>query len=221
MADLFAELAGVRVEEGTITVPTLGCFHADVTLDGKAPAATSGLVLSVAGLKVTCSPYRPPITFQGKTRIRLIGGYGGWRKVIKAKGYKLSAGVKLSLILGDAAKECGEKISVGDDRVLGNHYARDEAPAMRTLNRWCADTWWIDVDGTTKTGARASTPIASPLTLVSFDGARGIAVVATETPADLVPGRTFKVPTLDATLTIGGVAHSISKGKLRSEVLVA
>ena len=131
MTDMFAELAGSRVEEGRITVPYLGCYHADVTVDGKGPFASSGLVLTVAGLKLTCSPYRPPITFQGKTRIRLIAGYGGWRKTIKAKGYKLAAGVKLSLVLGDAAKECGERITVAEDRELGKHYARDEAPAAR------------------------------------------------------------------------------------------
>lgn len=222
MAEMFSELSGNHVVEGRITIPGRGLWHADVTLDKEVPTlAAAGLILLVADLRLTCAVYRKPIPYQGKTRVRLIGGAGGWRKEIPEKGYKLATGVRLGLLLADAARECGERITLADDRILGFHYSRDRAPAMRLLNRWLADEWWIDADGMTRTGPRPASLVASPFSLLGYDGARGVATVATEKPGDFLPGRTFRAPTMAATLTVGGVTHSITKGALRTEVLAA
>jgi hypothetical protein len=218
---MIAELAGHRVVEARVTVPRGGAWHADVLLDKEAALAATGLVLTLAGLKLSCAPYRTPISFQGTTRVRLIGGAGGWRKLLMPKGYKVATGVRLSLVLGDAARECGEKMVVATDRVLGLHYARDRAPACRLLNRWVPADWWIDIDGTTRTAPRASSAIVSPFSLSSYDGARGVAMIATEIPGDFMPGRTFRPGNMSATLTIDSVTHFLSKDALRSEVLAA
>lgn len=218
----FAELNGNRVTDGRITLPFAGAWHADVTLDKEVSIPATGLTLILAGLTLSCAAWRAPMPYQGRTRLRLIGGAGKWRNVIGPQGYKASAGVKLSLVLGDAARSVGERITVGTDRVVGaTHYVRESAPACRLLNRLVPGEWWIDPDGTTKTGTRPTSTIASAFTIVSFDGARGAAVVATEKPEDFVPGRTFRGITLASTITIGGVTHMITKTGLRTEVLAA
>lgn len=92
---------------------------------------------------------------------------------------------------------------------------------MTHLNSLAWGRWWIDPDGTTRVGVRASSPVASPFSLTGFDGAKRTAMVATEMPADFVPGRTLKTPTLGATLKISCVTHVITKGALRTEVLAS
>lgn len=218
MSDLLAKLDGARVIEGRLVIPMTGAPHADVTIDKADAIAASGLVLTIADIVMSCSPWRTPIAFQSRTQARLVGGKNGWRNTVAARAYKSAIGVKLSTVLGDAAKECGETISIGTDRALGTHYIRERSPASRHLNSLTGGAWWMALDGTTTLGARPSGTITSPFSLLSYDGARGVAIVATERPGDFVPARTFKPSTLDATLTVLGVVHTLSKGKLRTEV---
>lgn len=217
---MYAELAGNRIVGGTIVIPTYGAPLADVTLDKEAKIGAS-VTLSLGSLRLVMSPWREVVPFQGKTVVRLIGGAAGWGKVIPAKPYKLDAGVKLSLVLGDAAKSVGEKISVGVDRVVGKFYVRDEAPACRLLNRLVPGAWWIDPDGTTKTGTRPTSAIVKPFTILGFDGAKGSMMIDCEHLAELVPGRTLKGITLDKVITIGALTHTIGKTGVKTEVLAA
>lgn len=212
----FAALGDVRVVEARVTIPVTGAFHADVTLEKEA-TPTETTTLSLGGLSLKVTPWRPPRAFQGRTHVRLIGGFGKWRDEIPAASYH--AVTKLSLILGDAAKACGEKIEVHKtkDRKVGTHFLRAKGPAAACLN-WLAPEWWIDVDGTTKVEDRPSTMIASTFTIVDVRGDRGSVVVATEKPADFTPGRRFKGPKGD--LVIQGVTHTLAKDSLRTEILL-
>lgn len=218
---LFAELNGAQIAEGRITIPAYGAPHADVTLVKELPSVAPGSPLVVGDLTLTMTPWRPVVPFQGKTRLRMIGGFGGWRSVLPPFPYKLPQGVKLSLVLGDAARSVKEKLVLGEDRSLGKFYVRERAPASRLLNSLVPNAWWIDPDGTTRTGARASSTIASTFTVVSFDGARGVASIATEHLKDFVPGRTMSGGTLATMITIDSIVHTISKGAIRTEVLAA
>lgn len=221
-APMFAELAGNRIVGGSIVIPSYGACVANVMLDKEARlTSSSGLELALGTLRLKVSVWRELVPFQGKTSLRLIGGFGGWGKTIPAKPYKLEAGVKLSLVLGDAARAVGEKITIGADRSVGRFYVRDEAPACRLLNRLVPRAWWIDADGTTKTGTRPSSAIVSPFTILNFDGARGALTIDSEFLADWVPGRTCKGITLDKTITIGGITHTIEKTGVKTEVLAA
>lgn len=217
---MFAELAGNRIVEGRIIIPTYGAPLADVTLDKEAKIASS-VTLSLGTLRLVMSPWREVVPFQGKTVVRLIGGAAGWGKIIPAQPYKLDAGVKLSLVLGDAAKLVGEKVTVGVDRVVGKFYVRDEAPACRLLNRLVPGAWWIDADGSTHTGVRPSSAIKSPFVIHSFDGARGAMVISSDFLGELVPARTLKGITLDKVITIGCLTHTIGKTGVKTEVLAA
>lgn len=221
MAALYSELSGNRIVDGRVVVPSWGPWHADVTIDREVSLAATGLTLIVGNLVALCSVWRTSIPYQGRTRVRLVGGANGWGRSIADKGYALSGGVKLSLVLGDLARATGETVAVGEDRRLGTHYLREAGPANRHLNTLVPGAWWVDFAGVTRTGVRASTGITSSFAMTSFDGARRVAVVASESPVDFVPGRTMRGFTLGATLTLAGVTHVLSRGALRTEVLAA
>lgn len=219
---LFAELDGKRIVDGRITVPDVGAPHADVMLDAEVPSISSKVALVVGTLRMICTPWRAVVPFQGRTRVRLIGGAAGWQRELAAKGYTSPAGVRLSLVLGDAARAVGETLELGADRSLGGHYVRELAPACRLLNRLAPGAWRVDLDGVTRTGARASSAISSPFSVQSFDGARGALVVASEFLADWLPRRTLTAHVMPGkTITISGVVHTIAKGAIRTEVLAA
>lgn len=214
---LFASLNGTRVIGARVTLPHWGAWHADVTCDGEIAVADSS-TLVLGGWSLSCAPYRPAVAWHGRTVVRLIGGGGGWRTILAPYPYRNSTGVKLSLVLGDAAKGAGETIEVGTDRSLGQHYERERAPAYRLLNRLVPDAWWIDPDGVTRTGTRPSSLVGSPFTVIDVNGARGSYVIATETPGDILPGRRLR-GTLPAEITIRGVTHTLGETSLRTEVL--
>lgn len=219
---LFAELQGKRVIDGRIVVPTVGAPHADVTIDSEVAIPTRA-VLIVGTFRMICTPWRTVVPYQGRTVIRLIAGAAGWQRELGAKGYTSAPSVRLSLVLGDLARTVGETLELHADRELGEHYIREAAPACRHLNRLLPGAWRIDpADGVTRTGPRASSPITSPFSVQSYNGARGALVVASEFLADFVPARTLTAPTMPGkVITIGAVTHSIVKGAVRTEVLAA
>ncbi len=217
----FASIDGVRAVSARVTIPFWGAWHADVMLDREADVGAT-CTLRLAELELACAPWRPAVKWQGRTTVRLIGGAGKWRDVIPAASYFVPAGVKLSLVLGDAAKAAGERLELRGTyakRSVGTHHIRAEAPASCALNRWAPRAWWIEPSGLTVVGDRATSTIGSPFTIELVDGARGVVVVATEKPADFVPGRTFKGASLSSTITVNGVTHILSGDKLRTEIL--
>lgn len=216
----FITLAGKRVTEGRITHPECGPWHADVTVENE--LVLEGVTSLVIGSDTyACATWRTPHPFSGSTRVRVIGGFGGWRTSIGTKFYRQPGGVKLSLVLGDAASEVGERVSIVADRDIGPFFTRDEGPAQRILRRY-ADAWHVRADGVTVVGPREASRITTPFELVSFDGVRGCAVVASERLGDWAPGRTFvsaRAP--GVVFTIAGVEHVIVGANIRTEVYLA
>ncbi len=219
----FAELNSIRVVEARLTFPAWGAWHCDLVLDHEASIPDSAASLKIGTAWVlTCTPWRPAIAWQGRTMVRMIGGFGGWRKELEAKPYRNPAGVRLSTVLGDAARTVGEKIEIAtaDDRIIGPWYERELAPAQRLLNRLAPGQWWIGSDGVTRLAARASSTIGSTFSVEDVKGAQGRYMIATESPADFVPGRLFR-GSLKSPVTINGVTHILTSDRLRTEVLAA
>lgn len=209
---------GAMVSSCSITIPYYGAWVADVAIIGDAPL-TSPVTLVVSDLTLIGTVVRDG-AFTGDRRARIVGGGGGWGKTIPAKGYSHVVGIKASTILGDAAREAGESISLENDRTLGLLYAREEAPAERTLNLIVGDTWWIDEAGVTQTKARASTAVVAPFTLVSRNAANDEYQISTESIAGWLPGRTFSSPTVPDVQAISFVTiHASNEGKLSLTVL--
>lgn len=213
-------LNGERVAFGEVTVPMFGAWTADVTLSVD-KEITSPCTLVVGDLSLLGTVVRQA-GFNGDRTARLVGGANGWSKALPAKGYSHVVGVKLSSILKDAADECGETIVLETDRNVGTLYTRDAGKASDVLALQLSGQWYIDNAGVTQTKARSASPIVTPFTMVTRNGARGDFEIATEAIAAWTPGRTFTSNTVITAQTISSVTiRSTNEGKTRLFVLSA
>jgi len=215
---IFADINGFRIREATVTTPYNGLWTADCLLDQVA-VLPSSVLLTIGGLQLRGFVYRSG-AFTGSTSCRLVGGYGGWRNLLPFKEYRSSFGIKFSVVAGDAARECGEQISIVSDFTVGQFFPREAGPASRVLNTF-SSLWWSRADGVTVVGPRASTQITSSFDVMSddLDLGKGKIVVATDKPEDWQPGRKF-TSALIAEKTISGVIQRLTKDRLRTEVWV-
>lgn len=213
---IFCSVGNFRVVTGAIIIQALGIWSADLLLDHVA-TVTGQQTLSLGPLSMLGTEISEG-TFTGSTRVRLVGGYGGWRKQIPAKSYSHAAGVKKSTVIGDAASAVGEKISIAVDGAVGTAYVRQAAIAARVLEQ-VGDFWWIRNDGVTVVGPRDATQIVSSFDVVSAQLAIGQVFIATDAVQDWLPGRTFQTETLSRR-TISTVIHHINKDSIRTEAWV-
>lgn len=169
-------------------------------------------------LTLQCAVYRTD-SFAGQREVRLVGGFGGWRKPVSSQAYKNSAGINVSLVLGDVANTVGEKVSVSNDSSLGQHFVREAAKASRVLDQLSGSLWWSKPDGTTVVGDRVTGSVTSQFNIEDEKGDKGSIVVHTEHLADWVPGLTVTSPTL-STKTLSFIRHTFEMdGKAKMEVL--
>lgn len=213
-----------RVMNGRVHLPAWGAPTAVVQLAEDDPIPTTGaLRIGDFSQAMTVEKTGP---YGGSRGVFLVAGANGWKRTIRRQFYSNSQGVKLASVLGDAAKLCGETVSLGSDfaaRVVGEFWARAEAPASHTLDRTVGQSWWINPLGVTQIGDRPASVIE-----VDFDPVApirpelGVYTIATEDLLPWVPGATFtKSGILDEPLTISSVSIVLSVGgKLRLEVLV-
>lgn len=210
---LFCSLNGFPVVQADVFIPYFGAWTSDVMLtNANDVSGTCALVLG--DLSLVGTVFRGSV-YQGQASYRIVGGYGGWRKDVKAKSYTHELGVRASTVAGDAAKEVGEKLVLATDFQVGGFFVRQQEPASRVLAQ-LGLRWWIDVDGTTKTAPRATGEILKGVDVIGVAAHQGVATLATETPGVLMPGKTIDVK-LPAHITIANVHHRIEKGSFRSE----
>lgn len=216
----FASLNGNRLTTVALCIPLYGTWSADVVL-AESTMITTAITLVVGDLSLVGSVYRQA-NFAGSRSARLIGGAGGWRKTIPAKPYRNPAGIRASMVIGDAAREVGESVTLDADRVIGIAYPRESAPASRVLRTLAGALWWVDPSGMTHIGARPTGAISSDFTVIHWSGKTGSFEIATENYADWMPGKTFTAPTVSGTQTVSLVnLNQDNEGKLRLEVLAS
>lgn len=209
---------GSPVAIASFTRSTYGTWTADVVMPSDATIANP-CTLAIGDLSVSGTVIRQA-GFNGDRSARIVGGRGGWRTELPAKGYSHAAGVKLSTIVGDAARECGETIVVTSDRTIGSHWARERAKAERVIHFLLDGQWWVDDDGVTQTKARDASIISAPFTVINYVGSRGLFEIATDSVASWQPGRTFTAPGVSGVQTISSVTIDVSnEGKARLHVL--
>lgn len=214
----FASFAGVRVNAGSIAIPLFGLWSGDISLPGDQPVPSDGAFV-VGNLSMVGHVYRQAL-YAGSVRCRIVAGAGGWRTNVAPRQYVLNSGVKLSLVLNDAALEVGESVSVPADRIVGPGFVRESGPASRVLRQLAGANWYCDGAGVTQIAAWPSTDIPSPFEVINQDGAKGEIEIATEDYAAWMPGRTFDAPTLGGTFTNRGVVYRFDdEGTFRLSVL--
>lgn len=214
----FAALNGKRIQVAHVTIPWYGTWCADVTLavPDVIPLVST---LTLGDLTLTGSVFRMA-SFSGTRATRIVGGAGGWRRVIPSQGYSNPKGIPLSLLLSDAAALVGETVRVQSDYIVGTNYARETAPASRLLRQLAGQQWWIDNAGVTQIGNRTIAPIGTPFQVTDWSGGRGWFQIATENLSDWVPGRTFANYAVTKAQQIGLTMIAMDNdGKLRVQVL--
>jgi hypothetical protein len=201
-----------RVARCVLIVPWHGNWHADVTLD-RAVTFDHRVTLAVGGALFEGTLFRSG-NYYGSFRARIVGGANGWGKTLSAKGYSDSLGIRLSIVLGDAARETGETLDIADDHKIGSFYIRARGPAVRVL---AGLPWYVGQDGVTHVRERATGFVTSPFQFVSGHFADGRIVLSTESPEEWIPGRSFSSTIVDQR-QIRAVAHTFEPAKSRTEV---
>lgn len=188
MAATLATLAGHRITDARAQIPAWGAWYVDATLDGEHTLAGSvEVVLADLRLRGTVIAGGPA---KGRSFYRVVAGGGGWGKTLAAKSYATDLGVKVSTIIGDAAREAGETFDTpATVETVGPAFARKRGPAGRVLEQLAPGAWYIDEAGVTRLGARASSTLDARVPRVSqVDKARGKVVLAPTSLATLLPG---------------------------------
>ena len=214
---LYASLDGRRVVRVTVSIPYYGAWSADV--DTEEDISGTGILDLVLGDLTLRGTIVERGSFAGDRRMRMVAGAAGWRTTVQPRGYSNAAGVPVALVLGDVASEVGETLADTPTGTAGPHYARPRGFASTTLRELGGALWWVRPDGRTTFAARDTSPIVSPITVVSRDPATRRVVIATEHPVDWMPGRSFAtitIPTLSVHYT--RITSELS-GTMRVEVL--
>jgi hypothetical protein len=223
MAIPFATLTGIAIYRLHLVIPALGLWHADVDL-AEATDVLGPQTLLLSGSSWSCAVIRA-VDFAGIRSLRLVGGTAGWRKPVTALQYASAVGVPTATVLADAASLVGELPPVLDPSVattVGKAFVRQSGPASLVLQQLedltILPQWWLDATGIVQTMPRPGTPIASQFDAQQVRGCAGWYRIATDSPGDWMPGRTFAGSTVSG--TISRVEHRVAKGELWTEVLV-
>ena len=150
----------------------------------------------------------------GRSAYRIVGGRGGWGKVITAKGYSNDAGVKLSAVVADAAAACGEVVAGFADTRLGPGFARrGDVPASDVLHAVAPQSWRVTFDGVTRAGAWPTSTYSGDAPRTRVDPAIGVIELASDAIAAFVPG-----VSVDGSAPASDVEWAIEGGRLTARV---
>jgi hypothetical protein len=148
-------LNGQVVTRGRLVFPEWGVAWGDLEL-AEPDVLTGRVVLTDGVTSVSCTIISGGVD-AGRAAYRVAVGAGGWGRALPQRGYQNDAGVKKSLVLGDAASECGETLADVPSGTVGNHFARANAPASEVLQTLARNAWRVDDDGVTRFGLRPDT----------------------------------------------------------------
>jgi hypothetical protein len=209
-------LAGHALTNARLHVPAWGVPWAELVLDEEVELS-GGADLVIADLQLTGTVMSGGPGPTGRSRFRWVCGTGGWGKTLPAKSYANDAGVKASSVLFDAARESGEEIEDATMPAtrLGPAWAREAAPAARVLEQVVPEGWYVERDGVTRIGKRASVPLVEGALVLSTDKAFGTVTLQSETIAAILPGVT--VSGLEAV----DVLHTLEPSSLRTTLWAA
>lgn len=208
---------GIDIIDATITMPRIGAWTADVTVDGLVTDKLTGAVaLQEGGASFSGTSVRPPRSWAGKTSVRVVGGRGGLPKALAAKFY---FDAPLVLPLGEIVAAAGEVLAgTSDASITSKHLAkwvRAAGPAVHALTELVENAgavWRILADGTLWVGVE-TWPVLEPAGEVMDDaGADGRVLFAPER-LELRPGVTWQ------SRRVSHVTHRITPKLIRTEVL--
>jgi len=204
----------LSVVEGTIRLPRIGVWHADLRLDNtQLPSGSVKLESEDKALSLQGTVLRGEVWHE-RVEVRIVGGAGRFHKSLPAKFYEQ---VPLRLVLEDICREVGERLSTASDTSLLQipltRWTRFEGPAFATLHTLmgvCQGSWRLLPSGELWLGKESWPEWKEPVDILMYDSAKGFVEIASPllslTPGVSVQGK-----------RISHVTHRIQAGKVRTE----
>jgi hypothetical protein len=211
----FASLGGIAIQMGTMNVPGYGVWHADVWLTNDTPDVGTLTALTLGDITAPCAVIRD-IDVANQRGVRVVGGFGGWRKPVLAEQYA-TPGLMVSTVLLDTAALVGETVMTDVDASLGTQWLREAGPASNVLHQLAPGAWFVGFDGVTHT-LRAPGVVASTFQVLKSDQPAGQFTITTDFPSQWLPGSSFAGPV--ASGIVSRVMHRITAGAFVTEVQV-
>jgi len=190
-ANTYVTVNGFTCTRARVTVGNVGPWTAELHL----PSATE--LASPATLRIGTLTMVGAIVENGvyaeQRMLRIVGGTGGWSRTIPRWSVHNDAGVKASLVAQQAASDAGETLGsfeVTPER-LGPDYTRETGrPASRTLENVIGDrAWWVDFEGVTHVGERATTALQTgSYTVLDYEPAERTATLIADDPRTITVG---------------------------------
>lgn len=214
----FCTLNTLRVLRGSLTLPRVGRWHADLVVDSPVPlAGPVALAFGDGALLFRGAIHRGDV-FQDTFHCRIVGGANALAHEIPAKYYR---GVPLRLPLADLLREVGETLAAtSDEAVLSRllvKWTRRAGPAAHALAELVdvgEAAWRVLPNGSVWVGRETWPTLETPHQLLKDDRADGRIEIASDLPL-LRPGVVF------GQRHIAAVVHTFGPDKVRSEAWVS
>jgi hypothetical protein len=184
-------LAKVRAVKAYVHMPASRVWHAFLTLEDETQLSGSVRLalgtLELQGAIVTGGPYT------GTGEYLVMGGAGKWGTELPSKtyGYNEQNLVRLSTVLNDAARECGESISGIVERDVGPAFMRPKQRAAMVLEQLLGNGWYVDDAGATQATTRPTG--TAQLEVTSWMRSARVAMGVTDDPTRCRPGQTLTI----------------------------
>lgn len=212
MTLLLNQLRAVTVR---LRMPWTGVWTADVDVDldlsHVVPSGLAALTVGESILPCAIDPSRGG-AFGEKSRLRVLGGAGGWEKEVRSQHFKNDAGVLSTAVISATAAEVKERAVVLSPQRLGVDFVRTKGPASRVLSGM---SWYVEpFTGTTIVGPRPEQPaIPTEVEVLTWDPQNSVAEIATDRV--LVPG-TVLLDTRFGTAIVRDVEQTFREGSARA-----
>lgn len=198
MANAAAAARPAAPVEATLTLKRIGEWHCDLDLDQDEIAGGKiSFQLDEINFTGTVVPGNTALD-GGRARCKVVGGNGRLGRVVKARSYSGSTGVKVDTVAKDILKDCGEDLSdLSDadtlDKKLPRWHLTGESArdALTRLAEACDGAWRVMRDGTVWFGSEMWPEVDPAGIVTDDDGSNGCTVLASETP-NMVPGTLYQ-----------------------------
>jgi len=192
----FCTVNGLNVLDGSIYIPRVGVWHADLSIDSfQQVSGAATIQLASQTLKGTFT--RNGTDVSKRLRARVVGGAAGMATQLGPRSY---GSIQVRIPLTDALNGAGETLSAtADSTVLGTQllaWSRMQAPASAVLAMLLqavlnAPTWRVLLDGTVWVGYESWPSSSLPDTVpISAEPEKGRITIASDAPA-VLPGTAF------------------------------
>jgi hypothetical protein len=203
-------LGSRRVTDLAVQIPPAGGWVATGHLDSGKPPDPGPATLTIGDLSLSgvVQAGRGGLDAPDRPAFLLAGG-AGWRTLLPAPGgaYASPSGVRLSTVLADLARACGEAYDAPPEALLGPSYGWDagtpaDAVLADLIARGAIPTWRVLPSGRTSFTPWPSLPAADSRGTVEdrelVRGARSVAL--TTWVAAWLPGATVQADTIVRTI---------------------